>query len=357
MTVADGSDADRCPSVSVVIAAYQRPETLSALLRDLAAQDEPCAAAFEVIVVDDGSDPPLNRESGVNIPAGLNVRLVRQANAGPGAARDLGIRSAGGAVIVVVDDDMHVPPSFVAAHLAAHHEGSTVVMGQIREPSTDRRQELFDRFHLFSLDRFVQAYRRGQATLHGGRLCTGNVSFGRQAYLDVGGFDLTLRRCEDRDLGLRLEAAGARLAFAEAAWAQHCSDHSDVAAWLRRSAEWGAADVLISAKHPALDHAGPWSFFREIPRPAHPVVRAGALAPKCARAAATGVYRIATFVDHFGREREALSLTSLAYALAYYGGVGRQSGSIRATWRSYRAWRSAGAASDPMVGRSAAVTP
>ncbi len=334
-------------SVSVIIAAFNRPDSLRVLLCDLSRQE--LDGEVEVIVVDDGSEPSIGPEVGVAIPSGLSGTILRQANAGPGAARHYGIGASSGEIVVIIDDDMTIPPSFLAAHVAAHRQGATLVMGLIREPAGGQGRPLFDRFHLYSLDRFVTAYRAGTAELHGGRLCTGNVSVRRSAYLGVGGFDLSMRRCEDRDLGLRMEAAGERLAFAEEAWAQHCSDHADARAWLRRSSEWGAADVLIAAKHPRFDHASPWTFFRDIPRLVHPFALSAAFVPRLGAIGARVVYRVATVIDRLGREREALTVTTFAYALSYYGGVGRQSGTSKSVWRSYRVWRNSHAAG-PAVG-------
>ena len=323
-------------SVSVVIAAFNRPKSLQDLLDDLAKQDV-CdgLSPLEVVVVDDGSVPSV----GFEVPQGLHCTLLRQENAGPGTARDLGIRASQGEVTVIVDDDMTIPREFIRSHLDAHRKGATVVLGLIRQPEAGGRRPLFDRFHHHSLDRFVEAHRSGRAEVSGGRLCTGNVSFRRAAYIAAGGFDLSMRRCEDRDLGIRFEAQGERLVFDEAAWSAHHSDHADVDAWLRRSREWGAADVRIAAKHPSLRSASPWAFFDDIPVIAHPAGVIAALAPGPARALAKGIYRVAGLIDRVGPERPAMLVATLAYAVAYYGGVGASLGGRGEVWRSYRAWK------------------
>ena len=90
-------------SVSVVIAAYNSP-TLPLTLASLAAQDYP-ADLLEVIVVDDGSEPPVTL--GPIVPE--HVRLIRvPADGGWGRsnATDLGIRASTGDIIYWVDSDM-----------------------------------------------------------------------------------------------------------------------------------------------------------------------------------------------------------------------------------------------------------
>lgn len=90
-------------SVSVVIAAYNSA-TLPLTLASLAAQDYP-ADLLEVIVVDDGSEPPVTL--GPIVPK--RVRLIRvPADSGWGRsnATDLGIRASTGDIIYWVDSDM-----------------------------------------------------------------------------------------------------------------------------------------------------------------------------------------------------------------------------------------------------------
>jgi glycosyltransferase involved in cell wall biosynthesis len=81
------------PSFSIVIPSYRRPRQLAECLRALSRLEYP-RDRFEVIVVDDGGDAPLDE---VVAPFGsnLSLTLIRQPNAGPAAARNLG-RSARG---------------------------------------------------------------------------------------------------------------------------------------------------------------------------------------------------------------------------------------------------------------------
>ena len=109
-------------SVSVIIAAFNRPDSLGVLLRDLSRQE--LDGEVEVIVVDDGSEPSIGPEVGVAFPSGLSGTILRQANAGPGAARHYGIGASSGEIVVIIDDDMTIPSSFLAAHVAAPRPGA-----------------------------------------------------------------------------------------------------------------------------------------------------------------------------------------------------------------------------------------
>jgi glycosyltransferase involved in cell wall biosynthesis len=88
-------------SVSVVIASYNS-ETLPLTLASLAAQDYP-EDLLEVVVVDDGSEPPV--ELGEVVPR--NIRLIRvEEGWGRSNATDIGIKATTGDIIYWVDSDM-----------------------------------------------------------------------------------------------------------------------------------------------------------------------------------------------------------------------------------------------------------
>ena len=104
-------------SVTVVIPAHNASATLPLTLASLAAQTYP-DDLLDVVVVDDGSQPPM--ELPELRPA--RTRLIRtQESWGPGHACAVGIDSAEGDVILRLDADMVVHRDHVEAQMRWHH--------------------------------------------------------------------------------------------------------------------------------------------------------------------------------------------------------------------------------------------
>lgn len=312
------------PAISVVIATFNRGPKLMKLFEQLEAQE--LDVPFEVVLVDDGSDTPTAPLVQARAwPFALET--LRQDNAGQAVARQRGVELARGAIVVVIDDDMEVPVDFLAAHKEAHDRGARVGLGYIAPPEDEGELSLFDRFHVQQLQRFVASMQNG-AQPRGVHLCTGNVSFRREDFLAVGGFDETLKRSEDRELGVRLEKHGAPMTFVERARSLHNSDHADPKMWLRRAFLYGVYDRRISEKHDEVEDADPWRFLLLTSPLSRPLLVTAAVAPFLTRPLERLGLAMSNVVDRAGAERVAIAGTTLVYGLAYFRGVRDDAGSL-----------------------------
>src|SRR5690625_1785415 len=89
--------------ISVVIPTHNRPEGLKASLDSLLAQT---VAPTEVLVIDDGSNPPVSKNVFRNFPKSTKTVLLRNSTArGANNARNRGVRTAKGDFIAFLDDD------------------------------------------------------------------------------------------------------------------------------------------------------------------------------------------------------------------------------------------------------------
>jgi cellulose synthase/poly-beta-1,6-N-acetylglucosamine synthase-like glycosyltransferase len=97
---------ERRPRVSVVVPLYNKARSIRRTLDSILQQT---FSDFELIVVDDGSTD--GGQAVVESCADARIRLICQANAGPGAARNRGIDAALGELIAFLDaDDEWLPP-------------------------------------------------------------------------------------------------------------------------------------------------------------------------------------------------------------------------------------------------------
>ncbi|WP_448512015.1 glycosyltransferase [Photorhabdus laumondii] len=106
---------------SVLIITRNRPERLEITLQSLVNQ-EATEAPFEVVIIDDGSDIDLRviTDKFVNH---LAIQYIKTVHQGIAVARNIGIHTAKGEVIILTDDDVIVNSTFVRAHISEHRQG------------------------------------------------------------------------------------------------------------------------------------------------------------------------------------------------------------------------------------------
>ena len=206
------------PLVSVVIPTFNRPAQLERCLHALALQTYP-RERFEVVVVDDGSEPPLG-VAGAAQTSGLQVRILRTARAGPGAARNAGAHEARGQVLAFLDDDCR-PESLWLAELVrrVEHAPDLLVGAQIRNGCPERACSTASH----RLVEYIHATSRSDR----GPSFLSSMSFAvqRQAFLGRGGFDPEVRHAsEDRELCDRWHQSGGRMEAVEQAIVHHAHE-------------------------------------------------------------------------------------------------------------------------------------
>jgi GT2 family glycosyltransferase len=252
------------PLATVIIPTHNRGTSLVATLEALAQQD--CGPeTFEVVVVPNGcTDDTATRL--VEWPRSYRLRVVEIDAPSAPAARNTGVEHARASIVIFLDDDIVPAPSFVTAHLAAHGVESggpaTPVPGRVVVGHLPALlQEPPDRFAITLRAWWEAMFDRMRRPGHRfayADLLSGNFSLTREMFLEVGGFDPSLRCHEDYELGYRLIGAGAQLVFAEDA----CGTHADLTRLPRaceRKREEGRADVQMVQRHPQLRSVLPMS--------------------------------------------------------------------------------------------------
>ena len=227
-------------SVTVVIPCYQTSDKLALTMAALDRQTYP-SELLSVVVVDDGSDPPLRPPATQRV----RVEMVRQERSGFGIARsrNLGAELASGDILIFLDSDMIPEPQWAEAHARWHHVvGDALTLGFRRHVEVSgltaadvsiaaesgslaplfagRHQERPEwiEFHLERTSKLT----RPETDLF--RVVTGgNLGMRRDTILELGGFDTGFDRwgAEDTELGYRAFTWGALLVPERAAAAWH----------------------------------------------------------------------------------------------------------------------------------------
>lgn len=116
------------PTVSVIIPAYNAAGFIHHAIESALAQTH---RPLEVIVVDDGSS-----DDTAAVAARYPVQVIRQANGGPGSARNAGVRAARGEWIALLDHDDTWAPDKTRQQLAYATEGVSAVFCE-KVPGSD----------------------------------------------------------------------------------------------------------------------------------------------------------------------------------------------------------------------------
>ena len=203
--------------VSIVIPTYARPERLRECLAALARQTMP-ADTFEIVVVDDGSPQPVVPPADTTA-AGPTIRIIRQSNAGPSAARNRGVAEARGELIAFTDDDCLPTPDWLELLVTAHRQSPGALVGGITFNGLPG--DVFATTSQMIIDLVYEHFNTDESSAY--FLTSNNILCSRAAYSDLGGFDTSFPRAgaEDRDFCDRWRASGRLLRLVPAARIEH----------------------------------------------------------------------------------------------------------------------------------------
>jgi len=204
MRVTDG------PTFSIVIPTFNRPEQLAACLQACTLLDYP-TDRFEVIAVDDGGTSPLDQVV-ARFSGTLPLRLLRQENTGPAAARNRGALAARGKILAFTDDDCAPACDWLRA-LEAEFDVSpdSAVGGRTINRLSQNVYSTASQLLISYLCLYYNSVPKKA------RFCpSNNLAFPTGHFRAIGGFDVTYPRAaaEDREICERWLNCGYRLTYA-----------------------------------------------------------------------------------------------------------------------------------------------
>lgn len=189
------------PSISVIIATRDRPDLLVEATRSVLAQH---LLPEELLVVDDGPTKAASRAlAALTAESAFPLRLLTGPEAGPAAARNVGLRAARGELVAFLDDDDLWLPEKLALQVQWFVRRSKLGLlgtGCVRTPAPRAVSAVWGQtcpgLRPISLS----------AMLRANRLVLSSVVAQRECLTAAGRFDESLPLAQDWDLWLRVAA-------------------------------------------------------------------------------------------------------------------------------------------------------
>ena len=230
---------------SVIIPVYNRPDELEELLQSLTLQT---FGDFEVIVVEDGSSKPANKE--VNqFSNQLDIKYFEKENAGQGFARNYGFERAAGDWLLVFDSDAIIPKTYfeeVERFLRKNPKVKAFGGPDASHPSFTPMQKAIS-YSMTSL--FTTGGIRGKEKSIGEfHPRSFNMGVAKAVYEKIGGYKIT-RMGEDIEFSIRIIESGFKTALIPNAFIYH-KRRTSLSQFYKQLHFFGRARINISRFYP-----------------------------------------------------------------------------------------------------------
>ncbi|MBW4645951.1 MAG: glycosyltransferase [Goleter apudmare HA4340-LM2] len=248
---------------SIIIPTYNRPQRLATCLASLTRLDYP-RDRFEVIVVDDGSETPM--ESVVaNFEKQLNFTLIRQSNSGPATARNTGAAKARGKYLVFTDDDCEVTSNWLTTLEKRFTTAPDCLIGGrtlnalANNLYSTASQLLIDYLYMYFNTKFQKS----------SFFASNNFALPAELFHSLGGFDTTfpLAAGEDREFCDRWQYQGYKMLYAPEVQIYHAHKLTLATFW-RQHFNYGRGSFCFhqarSQRVNSQIQVEPWSFYFQL---------------------------------------------------------------------------------------------
>lgn len=209
------------PEITIGILCYNAELTIQRAIKSALEQDH---HDFEVIVVDDASTDKSTQKIRPFLKDPRLKLICHKTNKGQGLARNSVIKSSRGTFVVFFDDDDVSKPNRLTVQL------NTIVNHEVRFKTEKilcfaSGRRIYPNGYIVKtqaigsngdtppsgagMAKYLLAFERQKQWFYGSGTPTSGLMIRRRLLLDIGGFDVTLRRVEDIDLAIRLALIGA----------------------------------------------------------------------------------------------------------------------------------------------------
>jgi mycofactocin system glycosyltransferase len=195
-----------------------------------------------VIIVDDGSDLPVDAAAG--------TVLRRPVSGGPAAARNTGLAAVATPIVAFVDADCVPQPGWLGPLLAQFaDERVAAVAPRVASPAAPGASTLARYESVRSPLDLGADPARVRAGTRVAYVPAAALVVRTDALLDAGGFDEGLRWGEDVDLVWRLDESGRCVRYEPEAVVDH-APRATLWAWMAQRAAYGSSAAGLSRRHP-----------------------------------------------------------------------------------------------------------
>jgi glycosyltransferase involved in cell wall biosynthesis len=231
------------PIASVVIPTRNRPQEVERCLDALSKQTQP-SGSFEVIVVDDGSEPALAIDP-QRWAAKFELKLIHQKNTGPAGARNRGVAEARGEFLAFTDDDCLPTPTWLEKLVAALRANPEAMVGG--STFNGLKNDLFAETSQLIVQLVYNHFNRDPANAY--FFASNNMACRRIDCLHLGGFDEEFPKAaaEDREFCDRWRMQGRPLVWEKNALIEHRHAQT-LAGFCRLHFRYGQGAFLYQSK-------------------------------------------------------------------------------------------------------------
>lgn len=232
------------PTISIIVAIYNRKDELFELLTSLTLQTD---KGFEIIIVDDGSLIDL-KPTIKNFEESLDIKYFRKDNSGPGLTRNYGAERAANEWLVFVDSDVIVEKDYIE-----HIKNDIQTIPCDAFGGADKAHKGFNLMQKAISYSMTSVFTTGG--IRGSKKAVSkfqprsfNMGVKKEVFRKVGGFS-EMRIGEDPDLSMTLWENGYTTAFFDDIAVYH-KRRVDFGKFSKQVYQFGCARPILNQRHP-----------------------------------------------------------------------------------------------------------
>jgi glycosyltransferase involved in cell wall biosynthesis len=198
--------------ITVIIPSYNSENTIEDCL--VALENQSFNENYEIILVDSSTDnTPRIVENG--FPEVKLIHLPQKTD--PGTARNLGLKESGGEIILFIDSDCIASTDWIERMVSLHRHTDYMAIGGGVLNGNDPTSDIAWAGYMAEFREFIPEQPRREVT----HIPTCNISYKRQIFREIGGFNPDYYPQEDLEFNYRLIGRNGKILFSPDVQVRH----------------------------------------------------------------------------------------------------------------------------------------